>query len=106
MVDDRTDHPDRRPAVSPTAVRTEGLSVAYRTRTRLGWRRRNAKDWALRGVDLTVEPGRVLGVIGVVDATRMIASAVQDPRLMDGTQAPTPQGVRSLLAIRRPGATR
>ncbi len=64
MVDDRTDHPDRRPAVSPTAVRTEGLSVAYRTRTRLGWRRRNANAWALREVDLTVEPGQVLGVIG------------------------------------------
>ena len=62
---DRTDHPDtRRPAVSPTAVRTEGLSVAYRTRTRLGWRRRNANAWALREVDLTVEPGQVLGVIG------------------------------------------
>jgi ABC-type polysaccharide/polyol phosphate transport system ATPase subunit len=50
--------------VNPTAVATHGLSVAYRTRTRLGWRRRHADAWALRDVDLTVPPGRSLGVIG------------------------------------------
>jgi len=50
--------------VTTTAVRTNGLSVAYRTRTRLGWRRRHADAWALREVDLTVEAGQVLGVIG------------------------------------------
>ena len=50
--------------MSATAIRTEGLSVAYRTRTRLGWRRRNADAWALRDVDLGVDAGRVLGVIG------------------------------------------
>lgn len=46
------------------AVRTDGLSVAYRTRTRLGWRRRNADAWALRDVDLAVGGGQSLGVIG------------------------------------------
>ncbi len=46
------------------AVVTSGLDVAYRRRSRLGWRRRGGATWALREIDLTVPRGGALGVIG------------------------------------------
>ncbi len=50
--------------VSAAAVVIEGLDVAYRKRSRLGWRRRDAATWGLRDVSLTVASGAALGVIG------------------------------------------
>ncbi len=45
------------------AVVVESLWEAYRPRGRLGWRQ-GEPNWALRDVDLTVEPGTCLGVVG------------------------------------------
>ncbi len=45
------------------AVSVEGLWVAYRTRNRFGWRQPVGR-FALRDLDLSVQPGTCLGVIG------------------------------------------
>lgn len=45
------------------AVRAESLWEAYRPRGRFGWRR-GEPQWALQDVDLTIEPGECVGVIG------------------------------------------
>jgi ABC-type polysaccharide/polyol phosphate transport system ATPase subunit len=49
---------------APPAVVIDDLHVAYRKRTRFGWRRGGEVNLALRGVSLSVGPGRSLGVIG------------------------------------------
>lgn len=49
-------------AVDP-AVEIVGLWEAYRPRGRLGWRR-GEPNWALQGIDLTVERGTCTGVVG------------------------------------------
>lgn len=46
-----------------TALDVDGLWVAYRTRNRFGWRRPGGR-FALRDLDLSVDPGHCLGVIG------------------------------------------
>ena len=46
------------------SVTIQGLSEAYRTRNRLGFRRRGHEHWALRELDLEVPPSHVLGIIG------------------------------------------
>ncbi|HET8930802.1 MAG TPA: ATP-binding cassette domain-containing protein [Acidimicrobiales bacterium] len=45
------------------ALAVDDLWVAYRTRSRFGWRQPVGR-YALRGLDLTLERGRCLGVIG------------------------------------------
>lgn len=45
------------------AVSVEALWVAYRTRNRFGWRQPVGR-FALRDVDLSVDPGTCLGIIG------------------------------------------
>jgi ABC-2 type transport system ATP-binding protein len=49
--------------VTDPAVSVEGLWVAYRTRNRFGWRQPVGR-FALRDLDLTVQPGTCLGIIG------------------------------------------
>ncbi len=42
----------------------DGLDVAYRKRSRLGWRKRDTATWGLRDVSLSVPAGGSLGIIG------------------------------------------
>jgi ABC-type polysaccharide/polyol phosphate transport system ATPase subunit len=49
--------------VSAPAIAVDGLWEAYRPRGRLGWRRTELQ-WALRDVDLTIQQGECVGVIG------------------------------------------
>ncbi len=49
--------------MSGSALCIEDLWVAYRTRSRLGWRRPIAQ-YALRELSLSLGPGRCLGIIG------------------------------------------
>lgn len=49
--------------MSSPAVVTDGLGVAYRKRSPLGWRRHGG-NWALRDVSLSVPAAGALGVIG------------------------------------------
>lgn len=52
------------PLSAEPAVLVEGLWEAYRVRGTRGWRRRGEPRWALSDVDLSIEAGASLGVIG------------------------------------------
>jgi ABC-2 type transport system ATP-binding protein len=53
-----------RPADAGPSVTVDDLWEAYRTRNRLGFRRRGREHWAIRGLDLQVPRAHVLGIIG------------------------------------------
>jgi len=53
-----------RPEADEPSVAIDGLWEAYRTRNRLGFRRRGREHWAIRGLDLAVPRSHVLGIIG------------------------------------------
>jgi ABC-type polysaccharide/polyol phosphate transport system ATPase subunit len=42
----------------------DGVWESYRTRNRMGFRRRGGEHWALRDLSLTVAPSQMLGIIG------------------------------------------
>lgn len=46
-----------------TAIEVTDLWEGYRAKSRRGWRRKQV-TWVLRGIDLTVESGTVMGIIG------------------------------------------
>lgn len=49
--------------MSESALAVDDLWVAYRTRSRFGWRQPVGR-FALRGLTLSIRPGRCLGIIG------------------------------------------
>jgi ABC-type polysaccharide/polyol phosphate transport system ATPase subunit len=51
-------------ATGNALVELDGVWEAYRTRNRMGFRRRGGDHWALRDVSLTVAPSQMLGIIG------------------------------------------
>ena len=52
------------PAAEDARVVLDGVWEAYRTRNRMGFRRRGGELWALKDLSISVAPAQMLGIIG------------------------------------------